>query len=47
MTSRPSYRKKLIEVDLPLDAINVESKREKSSVTVIHQRFTCGGRDAP
>lgn len=26
----PSYRKKLIEVDLPLDEINAESKREKS-----------------
>ena len=26
----PSYRKKLIEVDLPLDAINEESAREKS-----------------
>ena len=30
MTTKPSYRKKLIEVDLPLDAINAESKREKS-----------------
>ena len=30
MTTRPRYRKKLIEVDLPLDAINAESKREKS-----------------
>ena len=26
----PSYRRKLIEVDLPLDAINAESAREKS-----------------
>lgn len=26
----PTYRKKLIEVDLPLDEINAESKREKS-----------------
>ena len=26
----PTYRRKLIEVDLPLDAINVESAREKS-----------------
>lgn len=30
MTIRSRYRKKLIEVDLPLDAINAESKREKS-----------------
>ena len=27
---QPSYRRKLIEVDLPLDAINAESAREKS-----------------
>ena len=26
----PTYRRKLIEVDLPLDAINAESAREKS-----------------
>ena len=30
MTTLPAYRKKLIEVDLPLDAINKESAREKS-----------------
>ena len=30
MTTKARYRKKLIEVDLPLDAINAESKREKS-----------------
>ena len=30
MPSAPTYRKKLIEVDLPLDAINKESSREKS-----------------
>ena len=30
MTTQPAYRKKLIEVDLPLDAINAESAREKS-----------------
>ena len=30
MTTRPRFRKKLIEVDLPLDAINAESKKEKS-----------------
>ena len=29
-TGRPSYRRKLIEIDLPLDAINAESAREKS-----------------
>ena len=29
-TVRPSYRRKLIEIDLPLNAINVESAREKS-----------------
>ena len=28
--SQPTYRKKLIEVDLPLDDINRESAREKS-----------------
>ena len=28
--SEPTYRRKLIEVDLPLDAINAESAREKS-----------------
>ena len=30
MTTQPSYRRKLIEVDLPLDDINRESAREKS-----------------
>ena len=30
MTTQPPYRKKLIEIDLPLAAINAESKREKS-----------------
>ena len=30
VTRQPSYRRKLIEVDLPLDAINAESAREKS-----------------
>ena len=30
MISQPIYRRKLIEVDLPLDAINAESAREKS-----------------
>ena len=30
MTSATTYRKKLIEVDLPLDAINAQSAREKS-----------------
>ena len=30
MTTGPTYRKKLIEVDLPLDDINRESAREKS-----------------
>ena len=30
MTTRPAYRRKLIEVDLPLDDINRESAREKS-----------------
>ena len=30
MTTQPAYRKKLIEVDLPLDDINWESAREKS-----------------
>ena len=30
MTTGPTYRKKLIEVDLPLDDINKESAREKS-----------------
>ena len=30
MTTSPAYRKKLIEVDLPLDVINRESAREKS-----------------
>ena len=30
MITQPAYRKKLIEVDLPLDAINAESAREKS-----------------
>ena len=28
--NQPAYRKKLIEVDLPLDVINRESSREKS-----------------
>ena len=30
MTTQPAYRRKLIEVDLPLDVINAESAREKS-----------------
>ena len=30
MTTQPPYRRKLIEVDLPLDDINRESAREKS-----------------
>ncbi len=30
MPNTPEYRKKLIEVDLPLDVINAESAREKS-----------------
>ena len=30
MAAQPTYRKKLIEVDLPLDEINAESAREKS-----------------
>ncbi len=30
MGAEPAYRRKLIEVDLPLDAINAESAREKS-----------------
>ena len=30
MTTKPNYRRKLIEVDLPLDVINAESAREKS-----------------
>ena len=29
-TPTPAHRRKLIEVDLPLDAINAESAREKS-----------------
>ena len=31
MTTRPAYRKKLIEVDLPLDDINREAAHEKST----------------
>ena len=30
MTTQPAYRRKLIEVDLPLDAISTESMRERS-----------------
>lgn len=30
MTTQPAYRRKLIEVDLPLDVVNAESAREKS-----------------
>ena len=30
MTTHPQHRRKLIEIDLPLDAINAESAREKS-----------------
>ena len=29
-TAAPTYRRKLIEVDLPLDAINAQSVRERS-----------------
>ena len=37
-------RKKLIEVALPLEAINAAASREKSFATVIRRRCTCGGR---
>ena len=30
MGAEPTYRRKLIEVDLPLDTINAESAKEKS-----------------
>ena len=39
----PAYRRKLIEVDLPLDAINAESAREKSIRTDTPPPCTCGG----
>ncbi len=32
MPAKPAYRRKLIEVDLPLDVINAESVREKSLI---------------
>ena len=39
-----TYKKKLIEVALPLEAINIASAREKTIATAIPQRCTCGGR---
>jgi hypothetical protein len=44
-TSSP-YRKKLIEVALPLEAINKESAREKSIHHGTPQPFISGGQDA-
>jgi hypothetical protein len=41
-----TYRKKLIEVALPLDAINKESAREKSIRTGIRPRRISGGEAA-
>ena len=38
------YKKKLIEVALPLDAINKASTWEKSIRQGIRVRCTCGGR---
>jgi hypothetical protein len=38
-----NYRKKMIEVVMPLEAINKESAREKSSGTDIRRRCTSGG----
>lgn len=37
--------KKLIEVALPLDAINAASAREKRYGTGTRPHCTCGGRD--
>ncbi len=43
----PTPRKKLIEVALPLEAINVASAREKVDPrTATRARCTCGGRAA-
>ena len=39
-----AYKKKLIEVALPLDAINAESAREKSIRHGHPSRSICGGR---
>ena len=44
MTGQP---RKLIEVSLPLEAINRESAREKSIRHGHPRPFTYGGRDAP
>ena len=40
-----SYRKKLIEVALPLDAINAESAREKSICHEHPGRWVCLNRE--
>ena len=37
-------KKKLIEVALPLEAINIASARENRSVTATRARSTWGGR---
>jgi adenine-specific DNA methylase len=45
-TTEKGMRKKLIEVALPLDAINEEASRGKSIRHGIHRRSICGGRAA-
>ena len=42
-----TYRRKLIEVDLPLDDINRESAARSPSGTAIHPHCTCGGHAGP
>ena len=42
-----AYRKKLIEVALPLEAINIASAREKSIRHGHPARCICGGRAGP
>ena len=38
------HKKKLIEVALPLEAINVARRARSRSGTAIRRRCTCGGR---
>ena len=40
-----TLKRKLIEVALPLDAINTRRRARNPSATATRARCTCGGRD--
>jgi hypothetical protein len=41
-----AYKRKLIEVALPLEDISREAARRNPSATVTHRRCTCGGLES-